>query len=110
MSEDIQLQVVTVRERLLGLPREQKRVLQMVVDLVLIWLALWLAFYIRLDDVSKVEPFSGHAWLFMLAPFVSLPIFTRYGLYRAVMRYIGNQALVAIGRAVTLSTMLLGLA
>ncbi len=110
MSADIQPQAITIRERLLALPREQKRVLQMVVDLVLIWLALWLAFYIRLDDVTKVEPFSGHAWLFMLAPAISLPIFTRYGLYRAVMRYIGNQALVAIGRAVTLSTMLLGVA
>ncbi|MCC2597531.1 polysaccharide biosynthesis protein [Pusillimonas sp. MFBS29] len=110
MSADIQPQAITIRERLLALPREQKRVLQMVVDLVLIWLALWLSFYIRLDDASKVEPFSGHAWLFMLAPAISLPIFTRYGLYRAVMRYIGNQALVAIGRAVTLSTMLLGVA
>ena len=110
MSTDVRSHVLSLRERLLALPREQKRVLQMAVDVLLIWLALWLAFFVRLDDVSKIEPFSGHAWLFMLAPAIGLPIFARMGLYRAVMRYIGNQALTAIGRAVTATAALVAMA
>ncbi len=98
---------VSLREWLLGLPRGQKRLLQIVVDTVLIWAALWLAFFIRLDNVSVVKPLGVHAWLFIAAPLVSLPLFVRFGLYRAVMRYIGAQALTMIGRVVTISSALL---
>jgi len=96
-----------VRQRLLALPRGQKRLLQMAVDVVLIWLALWLAFFIRLDDPGIIAPFGAHAWLFAAAPLTALPLFIRFGLYRAVMRYIGPQALITIGRVVTASAILL---
>lgn len=97
----------TVRERLLALPRSQKRLLQLLADTVLIWLALWLAFVIRLDSLTAAQPFSGHAWLFIAAPLVSLPLFIRFGMYRAVLRYIGAQALMTIVRVVTLSAVVL---
>lgn len=99
----------SLRARLLALPRSQKRLLQIVFDTLLIWLALWLAFYLRLDDASVISPLGGHAWLFIAAPLISLPIFVRYGLYRAVMRYVGYQTLITVGLAVTTSAILLGL-
>ncbi|WPP47398.1 nucleoside-diphosphate sugar epimerase/dehydratase [Pseudomonas sp. AN-1] len=98
-----------LRQQLLDLPRAKKRLLQVAVDVLLLWLALWLAFAIRLDDMSQVEPFGHHAWLFLAAPAVGLPLFVRLGMYRAVMRYLGNEALVSIGKAVTLSALLLAL-
>ncbi len=98
-----------LRARLLALPRRHKRLLQMAVDTCLIWLALWLAFYLRLDDVYAVQPFRGHAWLFVAAPLVTLPIFFRFGLYRAVMRYVGYQALATVAMATSVSAALLAI-
>src|SRR5690606_34455335 len=70
----------------------------------------WLAFFVRLGESDFVEPLGGHAWLFGVAPLISIPLFVRFGMYRAVMRYFGNDALMAIGKAVTLSALLLALA
>jgi FlaA1/EpsC-like NDP-sugar epimerase len=98
-----------LRTRLVSLPRRQKRLIQVAVDVVLVWLALWLAFVVRLGDSTFIEPLGGHAWLFALAPVITIPLFIRFGMYRAVMRYFGNDALLAIGKAVTLSALLLAL-
>ncbi len=100
----------TLRARLIGLPRRYKRVLQLVVDVFLVWAALWLAFLVRLGDTQHIEPFKGHAWLFILAPIIAIPLFIRGGMYRAVMRYFGNDALLSIARAVSFSALLLAVA
>lgn len=99
-----------MRETLLSLPRKQKRLLQVITDVILVWVALWLAFYIRLGSAERIEPFGGHAWLFVIAPCLSIPLFIRLGLYRAVLRYLGGDALMVIAKAVTLSSLLLALA
>jgi len=99
-----------LRSRLVSLPRRQKRLIQVAMDVVLVWAALWLAFVVRLGEASSIEPLGGHAWLFVLAPLISIPLFIRFGMYRAVMRYFGNDALVAIAKAVTLSALVLSLA
>lgn len=98
-----------LRKWLLGLNRRHKRLLQVAVDVGLVWLALWLAFFVRLGRSDLIDPLGGHLWLFMLAPLISIPLFVRFGLYRAVMRYLGNDALWAIAKAVSLSALLLAL-
>lgn len=99
-----------LRDRLLGLPRRYKRLLQVITDVVLVWLSLWLAFVVRLGSFDEVDPLGGHAWLFALAPMLAIPLFVRIGMYRAVMRYLGNDALITIAKAVTFSSLLLALA
>jgi len=99
-----------LRARLVRLPRRQKRLIQVTTDVVLVWSALWLAFFVRVGEAGFVEPLSGHAWVFGIAPLLSLPFFIRFGMYRAVMRYFGNDALMAIVKAVTLSALTLSLA
>ncbi|KAF1056548.1 MAG: UDP-N-acetyl-alpha-D-glucosamine C6 dehydratase [Pseudomonas delhiensis] len=98
-----------LRERLLKLPRRYKRMLQVVTDVMLVWVALWLAFIVRLGADEPLYPFQAHAWLFFTAPVISIPLFIRFGMYRAVMRYLGNDALVAIWKAVTISALVLSL-
>lgn len=98
-----------LRERLLKLPRRTKRMLQVGTDVILVWAALWLAFVIRLGIDDLVMPWDGYTWLFITAPLISIPLFMRMGMYREVMRYFGNDALVAIAKAVTLSALLLAL-
>ncbi|EQM72311.1 polysaccharide biosynthesis protein [Stutzerimonas stutzeri] len=99
-----------LRTRLVRLPRRYKRLIQVSTDVVLVWIALWLAFVVRLGDTRNIEPLGGHAWLFGIAPLIAVPFFIRFGMYRAVMRYFGNDALMAIAKAVTLSALLLSLA
>lgn len=99
-----------LRDYLLGLPRRYKRLLQVLADVLLVWVSLWLAFLVRLGSFEEIEPFGGHGWLFLLAPAIAIPLFVRIGMYRAVMRYLGNDALIAIAKAVTLSSLLLALA
>ncbi|OYT94362.1 MAG: hypothetical protein CFE49_18645, partial [Pseudomonas sp. PGPPP3] len=98
-----------MRDRLVGLRRRYKRILQLCADVVLVWVALWLAFVVRLGIERPIDPFGDYAWLFLIAPVIAIPIFIRLGMYRAVMRYFGNEALVAIFKAVSLSSLLLGL-
>lgn len=93
-----------LRSYLLGLSRRQKRLLQVAVDVVLLWVSLWLSFAIRLGVDDAANPLGSHLWLFLAAPLIAIPIFTRMGLYRAVMRYFGNDALITILKAVTLSS------
>jgi FlaA1/EpsC-like NDP-sugar epimerase len=89
------------------MPRRQKRLLQVSTDVVLVWLALWAAFLVRLGIEDMYNPLRVHFWLFIAAPIVAIPLFVRFGMYRAVMRYFGNDALVAIIKAVSLSSLIL---
>lgn len=100
--------VEELRGFLLGLPRRKKRAFQLIADVILVWIALWMSFVVRLGIDEMINPFKEHVWLFLFAPVVAIPIFIRCGMYRAVMRYFGNDALIVIIKAVTLSALVLG--
>ncbi len=95
------------RAYLVGLPRRRKRLIQVSTDILLVWVALWLAFIVRLGIDDMYNPLKVHLWLFAFAPTIAIPLFIRFGMYRAVMRYFGNDALVAIIKAVSLSSLIL---
>jgi FlaA1/EpsC-like NDP-sugar epimerase len=99
-----------IRTYLLSLPRHRKRVLQVIADIVLVWVALWMSFVVRLGLDEMINPLTQQFWLFLTAPAIAIPLFVRFGLYRAVMRYFGNDALIAIIKAVSLSSLILGVA
>ena len=96
-----------LRQFLVNRSRRQKRLIQVCTDILLIWLALWLSFIVRLGIDEMYNPILEHTWLFLAAPVVAVPLFIRFGMYRAVMRYFGNDALVTIIKAVTLSSLIL---
>lgn len=83
---------------ILAMPRAAKRLVVLLVDLGLCVLTVWLAFYLRLGDFVVL---SGNAlWAIMAAAGIALPIFTFAGLYRAIFRFSGWPALLAVTRAV----------
>jgi FlaA1/EpsC-like NDP-sugar epimerase len=106
----LNLRLADLRQWLVHRPRSFKRALQIVVDVLLIWLAVWLSFAIRLGTDYLIDPFGEYFWLFSLAPLTAVPLFIRFGLYRAVLRYFDGTALRTIFNAVTLSAMLLAVA
>ena len=87
------------------LPRWQKRLLMLGADSILLMTAVWLAFAMRLGTWHP--SLQDGVWLFILAPLISIPVFVKFGLYRAVIRYISGQAMLAALQAVLLSTLLL---
>ncbi len=99
-----------LREMLLGLPRRYKRLLQVFADVFLVWLSLWLAFIVRLGVDHRVDLLGEQRWLFVIAPLIAIPLFIRFGMYRAVMRFVGKEVLVAIAKAVTVSALVFALA
>jgi FlaA1/EpsC-like NDP-sugar epimerase len=88
-------------------PRWQKRLLILGADTLTLPFAIWLAYAMRLG--TWTPDLRGGLSLLLLAPALSIPLFIKFGLYRAVIRYIGEQAMLAILQAVILSTLLLAL-
>ncbi|ADC71120.1 polysaccharide biosynthesis protein CapD [Thioalkalivibrio sp. K90mix] len=82
-------------ENLLRLPRGKKQGLMVLADIVMLPLALWLAFVIRTGQT--VPPMMVEAWwLFALVPAVGALVFARLGLYRTVVRFMGARAVRAV--------------
>jgi FlaA1/EpsC-like NDP-sugar epimerase len=84
--------------------RKVKRLISLSVDTLAVIVALWAAFSLRLGEFYS--PPIQQLWIFLLAPAIAVPIFIKLGLYRAVIRYIGIDALWAISRAVFLFTLI----
>lgn len=83
---------------ILALPRATKRLVAVSVDMGLCVLTVWLAYYLRLGEFVAL---SGTAlWAAGASVMLALPIFIVSGLYRAIFRYSGWPALLAVAQAV----------
>ena len=92
-------------KKLAYFPRKVKILIMMMSDVILLPLALYSAVALRLGtftpDISKMY------WVFIILPFISVPIFLRMGLYRAVIRYMDDKILITVLYCVSLSVLLL---
>lgn len=87
-------------EPLLRLPRLLKQAVVFTVDVLMSVLAVWLAFYLRIDQIGL--PVMEQANVYGLAVLLFVPVFVRMGLYRAIFRYAGMPAVVATAVAVAI--------
>lgn len=82
----------------LAFSRPVKRLLVLVVDAVLCALAIWLALCLRMEGWVTLH---GNHWLAVgVSLAVAVPVFVVSGLYRAIFRYAGLAALMAVTKAV----------
>ena len=83
---------------LLALPRPAKRLVVLGLDVVLVLISVWGAFYLRIDQTGL--PLLEQKYVYLLALLLAIPLFVRFGLYRAIFRYTGLAALATIAKAV----------
>lgn len=82
---------------LLALPRFSKRVISIVVDAAFCTLAVWLAYYLRLGQFVTLDGPPTLAVIVSIS--LAVPMFVVFGLYRAVLRFAGQEIAWATIRA-----------
>jgi FlaA1/EpsC-like NDP-sugar epimerase len=93
-----------ITDTALALPRPAKRMLAMCVDVCLCVLTVWIVLCLRYETWVTIQ---GYQWLaVILAPVFAIPLFIVFGLYRAIFRFAGREALLAVARAVGVYTLM----
>ena len=92
--------------RTVELPRRLKRLISVCTDCLMIPLALWTAITLKTGN-PEINLADWPAYVAVVA--VSVPIFVRAGLYRAVIRFLGHKAIFAVALSVAVSSLILGL-
>ncbi len=78
-----------------GLSRPRKRVISVLSDLAFLLFSLWAAFSLRLETFFSF-PTTEHWVLFGVTALITVFLFARLGLYRAVVRYMSERALMTV--------------
>ena len=94
---------------ILQLPRAAKRLISLAADVILLSVAFWGGYWVRLDHLTPID--GREQWLLLAAVIpVTLFVFIRIGLYRAVLRFVSFRVLWTVALGVFLSTLFLVLA
>jgi FlaA1/EpsC-like NDP-sugar epimerase len=97
----------SVAEAILALPRETKRLIMVITDAVAIPTALWAALVLKFDTLDpEIERTFTY---FLVALGSALLVFSVFGLYRAVIRFMGPKAVVTVVAGVTFSVLALAI-
>jgi UDP-N-acetylglucosamine 4,6-dehydratase len=83
------------------LPRRRKQAIAVLGDAVALPLALWTAIALRLGEIN---PEVAQFWpAFVVSSLVCIPVFGLLGLYRHMVRHLGNDALMAVLKGATIT-------
>ena len=95
---------------LLDLPNNTRQALLLLLDLILIPTAMYLALVARVGLEVVPPPTLTAMIVVATTTAVTVMTFLSLGLYRAVVRFMGNQAIVAVVKGVTVSAAIFALA
>jgi FlaA1/EpsC-like NDP-sugar epimerase len=84
-------------EKILRLPRAAKRGVALAIDVLICLATVALAYWLRLGD--WMPPTGYQIWSYVLPVIIAIPLFIRFGLYRAIFRYVGWSALFSVVKA-----------
>ena len=87
-------------DSILASPRSIKRTITVSFDFLVVIFSLWLAFSLRYSEIYI--PAQSLWWVFLAAPVIAIPVFIKFGLYRAIIRYLGMQAIWTVVQATVL--------
>jgi len=93
-------------QRFLNLSRVHKRLISVVADVAVLFFALWAAFSLRLEQQFWV-PDRGQLVVSGLTVVITIAVFVKLGLYRAVIRYLSDRAFITVITGVFVSAITL---
>ncbi|MET3118567.1 FlaA1/EpsC-like NDP-sugar epimerase [Undibacterium sp. GrIS 1.8] len=93
-------------QSLLALPRLKKQAIAALADALCLPLTFVMAIWLRYDGLT-FDVLSHYAILIIAVPLISIPIFIRIGLYRAVIRYLDQKIIYIVVLGVTMSVLFL---
>lgn len=87
-----------------SLPRYQKRLISIGVDFFIISAAFMFAYWSRIGEFRPLPDISSH-YVLLATIVCTLAVFVAFGLYRAVLRYLGFHVLAVVGLGTILSAL-----
>ena len=93
-----------IRNALLTCPRKIKQGFAVFSDALICLMAVQLAIVLRTE--SQLAWSFQHTWLFLSGLVIFLPIFISMGLYRAIFRFAGLQAIFSLNKAMAIYTLI----
>jgi len=101
---------IGVAERAVRFPPKARRLLLIGIDALLLPLAVWLSFWLRLAHPLHPSFQAAGLWLLPAVLLVGLPLYALTGQYKGLTRYVGSRALYRLaGRNGLLVLLLAGL-
>jgi len=97
-----------MKKTFLDLPRRQKQAVATAADLIFVPLTFIVALALHFNSIQMAE-FSKYMWLILAAPVISIPVYARIGLYRAIIRYIDHQIVMTVVKGAAVSVAVLAL-
>ena len=93
-------------KKILKASRQSKQMIMMLSDFLVITMVMLASFSLRLGYLFLPEGYLLS--IVLVSPFVAIAIFYQFGLYRAIVRFIGFKALWSIAQASTLFALIWG--
>ena len=78
------------------------------IDELMLLLAIWFSFALRLGEVWPIDYMQSNWWLFLLIPAIAIPLFIKLGLYRTVLQYMGIKVFTSSFLAITITSLIVG--
>lgn len=79
------VQLTNILKELFELSRPKKRLISVTADALFVFVALWATYALRLETWLW-QPGWGHGLVFLATVTVTIAVFVRLGLYRAIIR------------------------
>lgn len=86
--------------------RMQKRLLILLLDALMLPVLLWASLSLGSNEI--MVPVGNEWYIFLLAILIYFPVFIKFGLYRAVLRYLRTQTVTTILIATLITTVIWG--
>ena len=95
--------------KLSSLNRLTKQLILISCDLFFLYMSIYVSYCLKIGEVFIANYIFFDFWILIL-PLITIPIFIKLGLYRAVLKYIGKNTIIAVVKSITLSSIFIGFA
>ena len=100
--------ILKFKKKFLKLPRRSKQIILFFVDLLNLYSAIYWAFVFRFNTLTPFHLFLDASYIpIYIFPIITIPLFIKTGLYRAVLKHIGARTLLSAFYSITISIVLL---